>query len=92
MRIEEQQPWINNYWLDGVHIGQDDYYHVPVQIGEGLFIRALEGKRFRVVDIWYSDDKHGAFDIGRHVFVEEVTGTPGDVLRNTVPDYFASGA
>lgn len=90
MRIEEQQPWINNYWLDGDHIGQDDYYHVPVQIGEGLFIRALEGKRFRVVDIWYSDDKHGMFDVGRHVFVEDVTGTPGDVLQNTAPDYFAS--
>jgi len=59
MRIDEQQPWINNYWLDGIHIAHDDYYHVPVQIGEGLYLNSLDRRRFQVVDIWYSDDKHG---------------------------------
>ena len=92
MRIEDQQPWINNYWLNDVHVGQDDYYHVPVQIGEGLLISALGRRRFRVIDIWYSDDKHGVFDIGRHIFLREVTDTSDDVLRNAAPDYFSSSS
>jgi hypothetical protein len=32
MRIEEAQPWTNNYWLNGEHIGQGEYYHVPAQV------------------------------------------------------------
>jgi len=90
MRIEEQQPWINNYWLVNIHIGQDDDYHVPVQVGEGLFISALGRRRFRVMDIWYNGKKRGVFDIGRHIFRRKVTSTSDDVLRDAGTDCSSS--
>jgi hypothetical protein len=87
MRIEDQQTRINNYWLDDIHIGHDDDYHVPVQVGEGLFISALGRRRFRVMDIWYNGKKHGVFDIRRHISRREVTSTSDDVLRDAATDY-----
>lgn len=90
MRVEDQHPWTNTYWVDGELGWQDEYYHVPLARGDGLLEAGHGYRRFRVVDVWYSNDKHGHFDIGRHVFLEDVTGTDDDRLGQIAPDYFRS--
>lgn len=88
MKIEDAQPWTNHYWVDGEWAWQDEYYHWPVQKGDGMVVAQQGYKRFRVVDVWYSDDHHGHFDIGRHIFLEDVTGTADDRPGATAPNYF----
>jgi len=91
MRIEDAQPWTNNYWLDGEHIGQDEYYHVPAQVGEGVYVKGLGNRRFRVLDIWWSDDDdNGPVGLGRHVILKDVTGTDDDVVLALDPQYYAA--
>jgi len=88
MRTEDAYPWINHYWVDGEWAWQDDTYHWPVQKGDGMIVARQGYRRFRVVDVWYSDDNHGRFDIGRHIFLEDVTGAEDDRPGSTAPDYF----
>lgn len=88
VRIEDQQPWINNYWVAGELSWQDEYYHVPLEKGDGILVARQGYRRFRVVDLWYSDDGHGHFDAGRHIFLEDVTGTEDDRLGRLAPEYF----
>jgi hypothetical protein len=48
-----------------------------------------DGRRLRVVDSWFSFDKHGRFDIGLHVFLEEVTDEADDLPLRLARDYFS---
>ena len=91
MKVEDALPWINNYWVHGVWSWQDEHYHWPVQKGDGLIVAQQGNRRYRVVDVWYSNNHHGYFDDGRHIFLEEVTGTEDDRPGcSAPPDYFSS--
>lgn len=85
-------PWTTEYHVDGELPWQEPEgaYEVPLRIGEGFYDYLTTKRRYRVVDIWYSTDKHGAFDRGRHVFLEDVAGTDDDRLGLAVPGYFES--
>ncbi|PZE24646.1 hypothetical protein [Curtobacterium sp. MCLR17_042] len=91
-RVEAHYPFTNTYWVDGRVAWQDDYYHVPLERGDGVIQPGQGGIRARVEDVWYSQDKHGYFAVGRHVFLRDVTGTEDDRLGNMAPDYFATDA
>ena len=83
-------------WLVSYHVLDDDgterdlYQEEgpppPIAIGEGII--AQGGRRYRVVDVWYSDDKHGFYDVGKHVFMRDVTDTADDLPGTLAPDYF----
>lgn len=88
VRVEDQHPWINTYWVEGELPWQDEHYHVPVSVGDGMLVPGQAYRRFRVVDVWYSSEKHGHFDIGRHIFLRDVTDTEDDRLGRAAPDYF----
>jgi hypothetical protein len=90
MLTDDQQPWTNTYWVDDKYGWQDDYYHVPLERGDGILVSKQGGRRFRVVDIWYSDDRHGHFDLGRHIFLKDVTDTDDDRLGTISPEYFSA--
>jgi len=85
---EYEGPWFTTFHCDGELPWQTEYYEVPLQIGEGFLDASSNYRRFRVVDIWYSTDKHGAFDYGRHVFLKDVTETDDDRLYKMEPQYF----
>jgi len=87
--FEDQSPWTNTYYLDGVHLYQDEREHRPLEIGHGFIDARQNSRRFRVQDIWISTDSHGRFDIGRHIFLTEVSGTEDDLPGKIAPDYFA---
>jgi len=64
-----------------------DYQEVVPRIGEGLI--ASNGQRWRVVDVWYSNDKHGIVDRGIHVYLERVEPfSESDRPGRMFPDYF----
>ncbi|MEU8740641.1 hypothetical protein [Streptomyces halstedii] len=54
-------------------------------VGAGVLLG--NGNRYRVVDSWFSYDKHGIFDLGLHVFVVPAAGGD-DRLGQLAPDYF----
>lgn len=58
---------------------------LPLVKGDGVVTR--DG-RFRVVDVWFSFDQHGHFDVGLHVFLERSEGD--DTLTRIAPGYFTS--
>jgi hypothetical protein len=80
---------LNTYHCAGERPWQDRNHGVPLRIGEGFLDASSDNRRFRVVDIWYSTDSHGVFDVGRHVFLEDLTGSEEDLLATLAPDYFA---
>lgn len=83
-------PWITTFHCDGELPWQEEHYEAPLRIGEGILIPSQHYRRFRVVDIWWSTDKHGAFDFGRHVFLKDVSRTADDTLYAREPQYFRS--
>ncbi len=89
MSIEDEQPWINTYWLDNNNIGQDEHLHVPVSRGDALSLQVLGNRRFREDDVWFSDDSGGSFGTGKHVFLEDITGGDDDRLYQISPSYLA---
>jgi hypothetical protein len=86
----DYEPWINNFYVDREFVWQEEYTQTPVAIGDGLLHPGMSKnyRRYRVLDIWYSHDSHGRFDVGRHVFLKDVTGTKDDLLGNLAPSYF----
>jgi hypothetical protein len=75
------------------HIAGEELQHQPLEEGllnlhKGQGVLWHDGRRFRVVDSWFSFDKHGHFGIGLHVFLEEVSGQDDDLLLRLAPDYF----
>lgn len=83
-------PWYTTFHRDGELPWQDEFFEMPLHIGDGILIPSLEYRRFRIVDIWWSTDKHGAFDIGRHVFLKDVSRTDDDQLYKREPQYFTT--
>ena len=68
---------------------QRDYESVVPGIGEGVI--DSKGRRWRVSDVWHSDDKHGAVDYGIHVYLEPVERLSEDDLPGRLhPDYFTA--
>lgn len=88
-RFDDQQPWINTYYVEGAVVYQEEREHVPLEIGQGFIDARQDYHRFRVVDIWLSTDSHGRFDIGRHVFLEDVTGSDDDLPAILAPSYYS---
>jgi hypothetical protein len=85
----EQHPYeLNTYHIDDEVPWQDRQYGVPLQVGDGFFDANRDNRRFRVVDIWYSTGKYGFFNVGRQVFLEEVTGSLDDPLALSEPNEF----
>jgi hypothetical protein len=89
MSIDDEQPWINSYWLDGINVGQDEHLPVPVSKGDALSLQILGNRRFRVIDVWFSDDSGGPLGMGKHVFLEDVSRSDSDRLYQISPDYFS---
>lgn len=81
-------PWHTTFHCGGELPWQEEHYEAPLRIGEGILMPTQNYRRFRVVDIWWSTDRHGAFDMGRHVFLEDVTRTADDRLYQLEPGYF----
>lgn len=79
---------LNTYHVAGELPWQDETYGIPLQIGDGFLDARSKYRRFRVIDVWYSTDSHGAFDFGRHVFLEDVSNTEDDRLARQEPGYF----
>ena len=79
---------LNTYHVEGELPWQDSHHGVPLQVGDGFLDASSNYRRFRVVDVWYSTDSHGAFDVGRHVFLKDVTESADDRLAALQPDYF----
>jgi hypothetical protein len=53
-------------------------------------VKGLGNRRFRVLDIWWSDDDNGPVGLGRHVMLKDVTGTDDDVVLALDPQYYAA--
>ncbi|MEA1264235.1 hypothetical protein MicroSTF_14420 [Microbacterium sp. STF-2] len=81
-------PWYTTFYRDGELPWQDEHFEMPLSIGDGILIPQFDYGRFRIVDIWWSSDRHGAFDTGRHVFLEDVSRTEDDRLYQREPQYF----
>lgn len=57
------------------------------EIGDGWLW--ADGSRFRVADRWLSQDRHGRFDTGWHVFLDPAEhASADDRLQQLAPDYF----
>jgi hypothetical protein len=87
--MNEFPRWPVTYHEEGTVLWQDDGPPPPLSIGSGVIWHSGE-KRFRVVDLWVSYDHHGHFDIGTHVFLEDVSDTEDDYPRRLAPSYFES--
>lgn len=86
---EKYNPWeLNTYHLKGELPWQDEEYGVPLRVGDGFVDASNKCRRFRVIDVWYSTDDHGALDYGRHVVLEEVSETDDDLPAKLYPDYY----
>lgn len=59
---------------------------LPLSIADGLLWG--DAKRYRVVDRWFSFDRHGVFDAGLHLFIEPVA-EEDDRLAHEEPEYFS---
>lgn len=89
--MSDFSPWdLNTYHCDGELPWQDENYGVPLQVGDGFIDASHDYRRFRVIDIWFSTDRHSPFDYGRHVFLEDVSRTDDDRPHATEPSYFSS--
>lgn len=85
-----EHPWLTTFHC-GTEIWQAEHYTAPpLSIGEGFLDASRNYRRFRVVDIWYSTDNHGAFDWGRHVFLKDVSRGDDDRLYDLEPQYFTT--
>lgn len=89
-KLEDQWPWTNTFWLDGEELYQEEHEHTPLNKGDGFIDARQDYRRFRVSDVWYSTDNHGFFNLGRHVFLVDVTGTEDDLPGKIAPQYFSS--
>ena len=86
---DDGEIWLTTFHCADLDPWQAEHYDAPpLRIGEGFIDAQTENRRFRVVDIWYSNDKHGHFGWGRHVFLEDVSRTDSDRLANEAPEYF----
>ncbi|MFG2677014.1 hypothetical protein [Streptomyces sp. NPDC048445] len=64
---------------------QEEHGVLSLPIGAGVLLG--NGDRYRVVDTWFSYDKHGIFDLGLHVFLVLAAGGD-DRLGQLAPGYF----
>lgn len=88
MRSNEEL-WLTTFHSDGEDPWQAEHYDAPpFRIGEGWVDASKEYRRFRIIDIWYSTDKHGVHDWGRHVYLEDVSNTPDDRPQLEEPTYY----
>lgn len=60
----------------------------PVRIGDGVILSSMRYRRYRVVDVWHSDDRRGRFDVGTNVFLVDVTQTEEDRPYAIAPAYY----
>lgn len=86
---EPTTEWVTIFHLHGEVPWEEEHWDIPLQIGEGFIDASSGARRLRVVDIWYSTDKHSEFGAARHVFLENVSGTPDDLPQRLAPDYFS---
>ena len=78
--ISYETPDLNDGW-------QDEYAEVLPDVGHGVI--DSKGRRWRVVDVWHSGDKHGAVDYGVHAYLEPVmAGSEDDRPGNLHPSYY----
>lgn len=64
---------------------QREVWMIPPAIGHGYV--DPKGDRYRIVDVWAVDDKHGAFEYGVYAFLELAT-SEDDRLGNLHPEYY----
>ena len=75
-----------NFYIDGELVDQYDEGLLVLPRGTGVIWH--DGRRLRVADAWFSYDKHGRFDFGFHVFLEEIRDSRDDLPKRLEPDYF----
>ena len=83
--------WMVSYHDADTHefLWQDEDKPAPLKVGDGVLLPVAQYRRFRVVDIWHSYDRHGHFDAGTHVFLVDVSGASEDRLQAMAPRYFS---
>lgn len=85
---DDQQIWTNTYYVNGAMVRKEEGAPIPLMVGDGFIDPQQNHHRFRVLDIWFSPDRHGFFDRGRHIFLEDVTGEPQDLPGQISGTYF----
>jgi hypothetical protein len=64
---------------------QEEYDWIPPMVGNGVI--GEDDRRWRIVDVWIVQAKHGLLEYGVHAIIAPATGD-GDLPNRIYPGYY----
>lgn len=88
-----ETPWFHRlqttFYIDDVEQREPASGYFPLQQGQGVIWG--DGLRYRVRDVWFNFERHAAFDLGLHIFLEPLSEDDDDVPLRLEPRYYGGG-